>query len=134
MVRNYFKIICIFTTAKDQTISFAATHLALIIEHFQSLSPLHLKIFKIWLTFYFLLNILKIQTYKYQNVRISVKFCIYLGCMKWISSGCNNCLLYITSRWSPCIRYILLYIQTWNSVYNFREPKSRIIPLPQNII
>jgi len=24
--------------------------------------------------------------------------------------------------------------QTWNSVYNFREPKSRIIPLPQNII
>ena len=53
-------------------------------------------------SFYLFFNILQIQTYEYQNVHISIKFCIQLASIKWISSVCNNRLLFITSCGSAC--------------------------------
>ena len=68
---------------------------------------------KSWLILYFIFipffYVLQIQTYEYKNVRISVIFCIRLAFMKWISSGCNNLLLFVSSRKSPCtvLRYYI---------------------------
>ena len=107
MVENDFEIICIYTATKKPTSNFADTFVGhaictylKIIPYWTSKRQCIFKIFQIFVDFslfsvYLFLNILQIQTYEYQNIRISVLFCIQQAFIKWYGSGCNNRLLLI---------------------------------------